>query len=218
MVYGAVGALLIALAGHKVADRASEPRQVRFVRPAPRPVAPPPPPPPPPPRAAKRKAKVAGNAPSIPKELSAERLAEADERDFRSLLGTLGTAAAVELGGALERLGPPPAPAATCGPARRARAPRGRRSRPVREPRQAGGGLPGERAQAGRRRASSCSASWSPRTVRSATSRCVVGQEPFVAAALAAVREWTYRPASIDGKPIALHREIRLPFRLRSRA
>src|SRR5690606_4032453 len=54
--------------------------------------------------------KVAGNAPSVPTELSDERLAEADESEFRSLLGELGTAAAVTVGGTLDSITTPPPP------------------------------------------------------------------------------------------------------------
>lgn len=44
----------------------------------------------------------------------------------------------------------------------------------------------------------------------------VRGDEPFVAAALAAVRTWRYRPALIDGQPAAFSRRVKIPFRLRA--
>lgn len=42
------------------------------------------------------------------------------------------------------------------------------------------------------------------------------GEEPFVAAALAAVKTWKYSPATLDGSPIATFKIVRLPFRLRN--
>lgn len=40
------------------------------------------------------------------------------------------------------------------------------------------------------------------------------GQEPFVAAVLAKVPAWRFRPASLDGQPVAVQRLLRVPFRL----
>lgn len=42
------------------------------------------------------------------------------------------------------------------------------------------------------------------------------GEEPFVAAALEAVRQWRYSPAQLEGQPIAVYRIVKIPFRLRS--
>ena len=44
----------------------------------------------------------------------------------------------------------------------------------------------------------------------------VQGDEPFLGAALAVVRSYRYRPATLDGRPAAVHRLIRVPFRLRT--
>jgi periplasmic protein TonB len=44
----------------------------------------------------------------------------------------------------------------------------------------------------------------------------VQGQEPFLGAALAVVKTYRYQPARLDGRPTAVHRLIRVPFRLRS--
>jgi hypothetical protein len=100
-----VGGVVVAFAGGEVVKRTRAPVEVAFHKPTPKPKAPPPPPPPPPPpKASKRPAKIAGNAPATPDELSDERLAEGDERDFRSQLGTMGTDAIVQAGGALEKL------------------------------------------------------------------------------------------------------------------
>ncbi len=42
------------------------------------------------------------------------------------------------------------------------------------------------------------------------------GEEPFLAAALNAVKSWTYEPAKLDGKAISIYKIIKLPFRLRN--
>jgi protein TonB len=44
--------------------------------------------------------------------------------------------------------------------------------------------------------------------------RVLEGEEPFVSAALTAVRSWRYEPARLNGQPIAVYREIRIPFKL----
>lgn len=40
------------------------------------------------------------------------------------------------------------------------------------------------------------------------------GEEPFVAAALAAVKTWKYTPAQYKGRPITVYRIIQIPFKL----
>ncbi|MCX8071725.1 MAG: TonB family protein [Candidatus Binatia bacterium] len=40
------------------------------------------------------------------------------------------------------------------------------------------------------------------------------GEEPFVSAAVAAVRQWRYRPAMYEGRPITVYRIIQIPFKL----
>jgi protein TonB len=42
------------------------------------------------------------------------------------------------------------------------------------------------------------------------------GDEPFVSAAIAAVKTWKYSPALLDGKPIAVYRVIKVPFKLKA--
>lgn len=42
----------------------------------------------------------------------------------------------------------------------------------------------------------------------------VEGEEQFVAAALKAVTQWHYEPARYKGQPIAVYRQIRIPFEL----
>lgn len=40
------------------------------------------------------------------------------------------------------------------------------------------------------------------------------GEEPFVSAAIAAVKTWKYSPALVDGQPVTAYRVIKVPFRL----
>jgi periplasmic protein TonB len=44
----------------------------------------------------------------------------------------------------------------------------------------------------------------------------VQGDEPFLGAALEVVKSYRYQPATLDGRPAAVHRLIRVPFRLRT--
>jgi protein TonB len=39
------------------------------------------------------------------------------------------------------------------------------------------------------------------------------GEEPFVSAAIAAVKTWKYSPALVDGQPVTAYRVIKVPFR-----
>ena len=41
------------------------------------------------------------------------------------------------------------------------------------------------------------------------------GVGPFASAAMVVVKTWRYEPARIGGQPIAVHRLIRVPFRLK---
>jgi periplasmic protein TonB len=42
------------------------------------------------------------------------------------------------------------------------------------------------------------------------------GEEPFVAAALSAVRTWRFRPARVSGEPIAVFKVVKIPFLIKS--
>ncbi|NTX10218.1 energy transducer TonB [Myxococcus sp. CA051A] len=42
------------------------------------------------------------------------------------------------------------------------------------------------------------------------------GDEPFASAALSAVRTWRFKPAIVDGRPAAVFRIFKVPFRLKS--
>jgi len=42
------------------------------------------------------------------------------------------------------------------------------------------------------------------------------GDEPFLAAALSAVRSWHYEPAKLDGQSIATFKIVKIPFRLKT--
>ncbi len=41
------------------------------------------------------------------------------------------------------------------------------------------------------------------------------GEEPFVSAAVRAVSTWRYEPALLEGRPVAVYRMVKVPFRLR---
>jgi TonB family protein len=45
----------------------------------------------------------------------------------------------------------------------------------------------------------------------------VRGDEPFLTAAIAAVKTWKYSPAVDDGTPVASTRVVKIPFRLNAR-
>jgi periplasmic protein TonB len=42
------------------------------------------------------------------------------------------------------------------------------------------------------------------------------GDEPFVTAAVSAVKTWRYKPALVEGQPTAVYRIVKVPFRIRS--
>jgi protein TonB len=42
------------------------------------------------------------------------------------------------------------------------------------------------------------------------------GEEPFVTAAMQAVRAWRFKPARVEGQPTAVYRIFKVPFRLKS--
>ncbi|HUH02482.1 MAG TPA: energy transducer TonB, partial [Kofleriaceae bacterium] len=44
----------------------------------------------------------------------------------------------------------------------------------------------------------------------------VSGEEPFVAAAIAVVKQWRYQAAKVDGRAEAAYHRVRIPFRLKS--
>jgi protein TonB len=44
----------------------------------------------------------------------------------------------------------------------------------------------------------------------------VQGDEPFVGAAVETVKSYRFRPGTVDGQPAAMHRLLRVPFRLRT--
>jgi hypothetical protein len=41
------------------------------------------------------------------------------------------------------------------------------------------------------------------------------GEEPFTSAAIAAVKQWKYEPARLEGQPIVVFKIVDLKFRLR---
>jgi len=51
-------------------------------------------------------------------------------------------------------------------------------------------------------------------TVDADTVQVMRGDEPFVSAAVAAVKHWRYEPARYQGQPITVYRIIQIPFKL----
>jgi protein TonB len=226
---------LCALIGLVVAAVASRPRERRAAPPpiavtfrAPAPKKPPPPPPPAPrpkpkPRlAAARTARRAAGPSAAPTRRPAGALPEADASAFQA--GATGGIAWGEegqtgLGGgalAARRRGAPPPP-----PARL----RGIGARPIDEaermtPPRARPGNPLPRYPDAMRK-KGVEALVVLRVLIDEEGRVidvdvVQGGEPFVAAALEVVKAYRYEPATVDGRPAAVHRLIRVPFRLRT--
>jgi TonB family protein len=42
------------------------------------------------------------------------------------------------------------------------------------------------------------------------------GDEPFASAAVAAVKTWRYRPATVDGVAVPVKRKVKIPFRIQT--
>jgi protein TonB len=186
-----------------------------------------PPPPPPPPVVKPRKPAAARSAsagpPAAPTHIPEGALAEGDASDFRAGASP-GIAWGTELGagggggalGTSAAMSPPPAP-----PPRPAKL------------RSSGAGLPPgaipPRPAADNRTPSYPEAMRKKRVEglvilrvlvgadgRVAELAVVEGEEPFVSAAREVVRSWRYEPALVEGNPIAVHRIIRVPFKLRT--
>lgn len=214
-IYSLLGAGLVALAGATAAPEVKKRVEVVFRPPPPPPepeVAPPPPPPrpaPPPPRTLKTK-EVAALPPPValvaPTEVPLEKPAEA-EPTGEPIAVAAAPAGGHGYGGS--------ATGATAASA----------SQPIHLPENATPPVP----------SSSNRQPEYPREARErglsgtvvlrividalgAVSRVEVlrGEEPFVGAAVKAVRSWRYEPAKLDGAPVAHFRIVRVPFRLES--
>jgi periplasmic protein TonB len=229
--------VLASLAGAAVAfsgreqEKVDEPEviDVTFQTPTDEPPPPPPPPPPPTPETMKPKRSDAPRpptaAPVTPTKLSDEKLEEADESKFK-VLDSGGEAggemtAGSDFGGTPGGLGntaPPPAPkpkavkkVAKAGPVQM--------PENATPPKPVGGNSPPAYPEEAR----------STGVEGEVYLKIVInedgsvgdievkkGDEPFVSAAIAAVKSWKYTPALLDGKPIAVFRIIKVPFKLKA--
>ncbi|HTE55461.1 MAG TPA: energy transducer TonB [Kofleriaceae bacterium] len=221
-----IGALLVlslvALASRPREKRAAPPPvEVTFHAPVKAKPPPPPPPAPRPKRAAVRAAHKAAGPSAAPTQRPTGALPEADASGFQggALAGIAwGEEAMNGLGGdggADRRRARPVAAAAPRGPA----------ARPVEE---------AERASQPRPQADNPLPSYPDAMRRKGVEALVIlrvlidedgrvadiqvvqGDQPFVAAATDVVRSWRYQPGTLDGRPAAMHRLIRVPFRLRA--
>jgi protein TonB len=219
-ILAVLGAAAVALASRPTDPPSRPPLEVTFHQP---PAAPEPPPPPPSPsprpraaRAAPSRAAADRAAPATPLEIPQGELAEADEDDFAVQLFPEGGLESTILGG-----DPPPPPrlepavAAELDPAR---------SRPIFKPDRAvpprplaTNRLPAypEGARIGGLQGTVTLEIIVTETGHVGELRVIEGAEPFVAAAIAAVRAWRYEPARVEGQPTAVHRIVKVPFRLR---
>jgi protein TonB len=219
-LYALIAIGIIAVASRPREKKKPPPVKVVFKKPAKAAAAKPKPPPPaPPPRARKRTAsrKASSGPAAAPTALPDGGLAEGDASDFRA-----GGVTAIDweseaggLGGALTSTRPAPPPP------------------PPPKPKSANVGLP-KGAIPPEPEADNRLPAY-PDAMRKkgveglvvlrvlvgsdgAVSEVVVvsGQEPFLSAAIDVVRSWRYTPALVEGRPRAVHRIIRVPFRLRS--
>jgi TonB family protein len=212
------GAVLIYLASRPKPQKKKEPIAVTFrkvaeaPKPAPKPkVQPKPKPAPKKKRSGKRSSKkVSKSAPSVPTEIPDEELAEGDESDFESdgeIPDSVGVGVA--------QSEPEPEPI-------------------VEEPKGEGGPIVmPERATPPRPRNTNRAPSYPEVARKKGVEGTVIlkvvitedgdvekikvlrGDEPFLAAALAVVRQWRYAPAVVDGEKVSVYRIIKVPFRLR---
>ena len=221
-LYAGIAIAIVALASRPAEKPAREVVRVAFHKPppAPKPLPKPEPPPaPPPPKKAKtppreRAIASAANAPPIPRAIPAGELREGSGSDFSAGLG--GSIAETRvlggLGGAAAAPPPPPAP-----------------------PRRGSGGLSILAADATppRARAGNDRPPYPEDARREGLEGTVVlrilidtagevdevevmsGEEPFLGPAIAAVKSWSYEPAIVEGRPTAVYRVVRVPFRLR---
>ena len=221
-LYALIAIGIIAIASRPREKKKPPPVKVVFKKPARMAVKPKPPPPPPPRPAARKRtaARKPSNGPAAaPRDMPLGQLAEGDASDFRA-----GGASAIdwgaEIGGGLggsgvesRRAAPPPPPPAKVKSADVGLPPGAIPPKP-----EAGNPLP---AYPEAMRKKGVEGLVVLRVLVGADGqvadiRVVSGQEPFVAAAIEVVRAWRYQPAVVQGKAKAVHRIIRVPFKLRA--
>jgi protein TonB len=221
VLYGLVGVAVVWAASKP--EPAQAPDESVAVTFQPMPEAPPPAPPPPPPAVpADMKVKRVKTPRPVeplraPEEVPAEPLPEAEPTNDAVEVadGTAGEAGGVEGGTAAPPAPPPPAPPP----------PKPTRADPINLPEQA---TPPVAADDNRQpdypaeaRAKGLEGQVILKIVVSesgAVTRVEVlrGDEPFAAAAMAAVKTWRYSPALVEGRPTAVFRIVKIPFRIKS--
>jgi protein TonB len=226
VLVGLAGAAVAFSGGEKEKEEEPEVIDVTFQAPAEEAAPPPPPPPPAPvnrPKPRSDAPRPPSRAPETPTKLTEERLEEADESRFQmadtggdgsdmvagSEVGMVGGIGKVEL--------PPPPP--------RPRKEKVAKTGPIQmpenatPPRPVGGNAPP--AYPEEARASGVEGEVYLKIVINEDGsvgdiEVKKGEEPFVSAAIAAVKSWKYTPALLDGKPITVFRIIKVPFKLKA--
>jgi protein TonB len=190
------------------------------------------PPPPPVPQAPKPAQKVARNdaprparAPDTPTKISEEKLEETDESRFKqddSGSGGGDMLAGIDYGGAPSGLGsapPPPPPPKPKAEKKVAKAGPIQMPENATPPKPVAGNAPPDYPEDAR--ASGIEGEVFLKIVINEDGsvgeiEVKKGEEPFVSAAIAAVKAWKYTPALVDGKATAVYRIIKVPFKLKA--
>lgn len=223
LIFVVVGIALVILAKQQTSAAAPEPEIDVTFRAAPEveEAAKPPPPPPPPPKASGPKPKRPGKpAPSQVNVIPETRPEEAEPTgDFDPGAGAIEEFGDGELGGGVVEAKAPPPPPPPPPPPRAERIPD-----PVSEvdpgvvaPRAAERNAMPVYPDAARKKG--LEAEVVLKIKISARGEVVAvevlrGDEPFASAAKTAVKTWRYAPATVDGKPAAFVKLVRIPFRL----
>jgi protein TonB len=227
LMIGGLGVAAAAVGGGVVAATKDEPAiEVTFDTPAePEPEIDEPPPPPPPPTAKPGK-KKSSKPPSAPVLIPNDELEQADERYFKASTSADGLAEISEIG-ETEALGdmvastpppPPPPKQVVVGPERRVIKPVYIKD-DVQPPVAASDNPMPEYPKVARRKGLEATVVLKviiDEHGRVVHVKVVEGDEPFLGAVLAVVKNWKYKPALVDGRASAVYRLIRVPFRLKS--
>lgn len=226
LIIGGLGVAAAAVGGGVVAvAKEDAPIEVTFDAPAaPEPEIEKPPPPPPP--TAKPGKKKSSEPPSAPVLIPAEELMQADERFFEASASADSLAEISEIGeiGAVGDMvastppPPPPPPQVVERAERRVIDPvyiEDHVEPPVASP---GNAMPQYPKVARKKGVESLVVLKVVIDENGRVSKISVveGDEPFLGAVLAVVEHWKYTPARVDGRPTAVYRLIRVPFRLES--
>ena len=224
ILYVGIGGAVLAFAGQ--AARAPEPDEidVSFAPPPPPPVAAAPPPPPPPVPKGVEVKKVARPLPrpalAAPEEMPTEKPAELDPASAAPIEIGDGAPGGTEGGTGPVTAAPAPAPAPAPPTPTVVR-----RAEPINLPETATPPTPAADNVQPEYPADARAAGREGQVIlkivvseRGEVTRVDVlrGDEPFAAAAIAAVKRWRYSPALVDGQPAAVFRIVKIPFRIKA--